>query len=201
MTDDTKHPIICTYKNTISEKFPLILVVGRESNSDEEYGHHIGFYDFSQFFAGGFWNSAYSVITTNSNVKNMQFKELCKTANSSPIIFANLSASPILNEVQNKRLIRKNIAPSDLEKHIKDIFSKKIMSRVRLIFISGAQSNEFEESLKLFIKNAQSRRLSFVEVPFFFGRNFKKIQTSLSKGNIELINSIIVDWKEYSTRK
>ena len=190
-----KHPIICTYKTTNNCNFPLVMIIGRESNNNIGYGHSVGHYDFCQFSSGGFWNSSYSFIAKSAEINNMEFKKLCTKNKSSPIIFTNVSSVPIPNEIQSKAIIRKKISREIAEKHIDIIFSKKIIKRVKFAIVSGAQKKEFSDSANYFIKQLRKRKIEFVEVPFFFGRNYKKIKKAVSKSQRNKIETIVNTWK------
>ena len=86
-----KHPIICTYKTTNNCNFPLVMIIGRESNNNIGYGHSVGHYDFCQFSSGGFWNSSYSFIAKGAEINNMEFKIIISKSANKFFFISNLT--------------------------------------------------------------------------------------------------------------
>ena len=56
------YPIILYFDETATASFPLILVIGREPNSDQAIENTIGQYDFCNAPRCAFWNTSYGML-------------------------------------------------------------------------------------------------------------------------------------------
>lgn len=182
---DKYHPLITGYKKTLERSFPLILVIGREPNSNVQFIDKVGLYDFDEAPRCAFWNMAYKLVAELDNMTVRQFKQICRLHNSSPIIFSDALCLPIKSEIRNKTKIRGELSHKDIGQHINNIFAKSILTRVKLILLSGLNRKEFQYSNAKFVRICSENNFQFQEIPFLYPTNYKKIHlTENTKGTI-----------------
>ena len=61
-TRSDHHGILLSFGTTIDHAFPLILIIGREPNTDLRIVNDLGKYDFREAPHCGFWNTSYGTI-------------------------------------------------------------------------------------------------------------------------------------------
>lgn len=145
------NPAISCLGFTAKEKFPLLLVFGRESNNELKPENYVGKYCFRDSPRSAFWNRTYGLLARI--YKTDSFKNDCRKVNLSPVIFSNVHHRPILNndnEKNKKRLETETTYYAEIKEYIKYIFDHEIISRVRLVILSGVKDRaDFSESTKL----------------------------------------------------
>lgn len=193
------HPLITYYKQTNDKNFPLILFVGREPNDNSKYSDLIGEYNFVKNSHSSMWNKSYGLIAKlNSPLKITELKEKCKSKKSSPIIFTNLSPTPVPNNKSpnKKQTIRQNIKPEQFTSHFNQILSKKIINRVELIIIS-VECNELSKAENYFKKLCKKHKKECLSIPYLANptNSYKKICKSFKKKQINLIKKIFNKWE------
>ncbi|VVB84017.1 Uncharacterised protein [uncultured archaeon] len=156
---DNSHPLICVYKNTEKENFPLILIIGREANNPNRVENKVDLYDFEGINYGGkkasstaFWNISYKFIGEINKMKGKELKKICKKKGSSIIIYADSMPKSIPNKKNNKKEIRQENLEEEINEHIENIFSKEIIKRVKIAILSGVDKEEFNLPFNLIKK-------------------------------------------------
>jgi hypothetical protein len=166
------HPNLLTYRKTKDGDFPLVLVIGREPNSDLPVSEECGDYDFSKSPMCGLWNMAYRLLALSSGDPGLgirELKTLCIQKNASPIIIADALPITLKDKAAGKRAKRKAIEPSAIERHVKAVFAHdEVMKRVRIAFLSGhVLGPPFEYASSLYKVHLTERNIPFVETSFF----------------------------------
>lgn len=195
---DNSHPLIVVYDNTQKTNFPLILVVGREPNNNVPFDDSVGNYDFEgkPRCKCNFWNTAYKVVADTNGINVRELKDYCKINKSSILAFTDLSPRPIKMREKNKDKQRSQILDKEYEQHILKIFSKsEIISRIRLIILSGVDKPEFSYALKTFKTVCRKYQKLFLEIPFLYSGNYPKIRKEISENHKKAIRTIYSQWK------
>lgn len=193
------HPALLTFGQTCTQDFPLIMIVGREPNSPEGvvYGH--GGYDFASRKKRqcGFWSISYGIAAATVGLSTAAFKELCVNRDASPLVYTDALPITILNEVKDKRPFRLAVSDEAVREHIEHVFSHEhIVSRVRLVIISGLRDPSFARSVAWYRAACDVRGLPVVEVPFFFGNNAPTIRAKLGPDNTRRIQGVMEQFKQ-----
>jgi len=100
------HPLFQTYANTLQQTFPLVLIIGREPNTDLEISGEHGLYNFDDHPRCAFWNVAYSVVAETQGLSAAQLKQQCRHRRSSPLVFADALPIGIKYAVRRKDELR-----------------------------------------------------------------------------------------------
>ena len=194
------HPLMYLLGDTEKTEFPLILTVGREPNCDDILTDNIGQIDKSEFSSmpGGVWVTAYTQFAkqyigekgTSGFLKSICFEKDC-----SPIVFTNAFPMGIPQEVSDKASIRKKLV-SSIPEHINNLFSKEIISRVKLVVHHGSDQSEASSlASKLIREKCTNIGIPYCSTAFFDNRNSAKIQNSLKVVRSE-IQAIFIDFTE-----
>ena len=174
--------ILLGYGDTFSRTFPLILVIGREPNTNKQIVNCLGAYDFLKSPGCGFWNTSFGMVARIAGMRTWQVKKKCKEVSASPILYADSLPKGILTTTKNKQLQRNNISTEEIQKHLAILFSfEAIKQRVRIIITSGLYSPTFDYAKEEIKRHGQEHGISVCHVPFFYGTNAPKIQLALSE--------------------
>lgn len=189
------HPLIQSYANTLAHTFPLILVIGREPNTDLPITTDHGHYDFRAYPNCGFWNIAYSTVARTVQLTTGQFKQRCQDDNGAPIIFADALPIGLKQAVGNKQVYRAALSPEAITQHIARLFAyQPLISRVRLVMTAGLYRPTFDVAITQIEAQCQERAIAYRHLPFFFGTNSPKIQAVLTDSDRAAIRQIIAQF-------
>ncbi|QBZ83031.1 hypothetical protein GHNINEIG_01072 [Hydrogenovibrio crunogenus] len=187
--------------STEQEKFPLILVFGRENNGKAQIIPGISIYDEAISSGSTFWNRTYGFVQRLTTWKG-QFRQSCVNVGMSPIVFTNALSKPIPNAQQNKDALRVTIQENDIMSHINGIFDLKLISRVGAVIFSTGNSSVYELSRYEVIKNCLARSIPFIEMPYFAtqGRKNEELDQAINDENAAIIKNIINEFKTYTQK-
>lgn len=186
------HPLIQSYADTLAHTYPLILVIGREPNTDLPITAEHGRYDFRAYPKCGFWNIAYSTVARTVQLSAGQFKQLCQQYHGAPIIFADALPIGLKQATSNKQAYRARISNEAVVQHITRIFAyRPLMQRVRLVLTSGLYRPTFDVAIGQIEAQCQIQAILCRHLPFFFGTNSRKIQAALVGEDRTAIQQII----------
>jgi len=184
------HDLIISYKSTENHKFPLILVVGREPNSDEPFSKNSGSFDFDTSPRCAFWNISYSSIEGVCGLDKGTLKKLSRDADASPIAFTDASPIPINNSNAEKNSLRSAIIESDIDTHVQNLANlDHILSRTKLVLLSGHREGSLSAIARRNFAYASSRLedmfdglgIPHVSVPLMYGNNKSNIVEVVEK--------------------
>ena len=196
-THSVRHPLIVTYKATKDENFPLILLIGREPNNKTKMGADVGYYNFDynkNTRRCAFWNMAYKLVGKQERLSVADFKNKCRRKRSSVICFTDSLPITIKSHVKSKKKLRQQISYEQKKTHVHRIFSNQIMKRVKIVFLSGLQLEEFSDCVKLIHTACYKLKIPIQEIQFLFPTNYKKI--SLNNSSISSINYVLKKWND-----
>ncbi len=186
------HALISTYKNTESSDQPLILVVGREPNSDAPFNRSTGAYDFDHAPRCAFWNESYAVVGKLCGMSGQEFKHLCRKTTVSPIAFTDISPVPIQNLDPQKKKKRKAITTDQIDEHIQNIMHlSSIIDRTAVVILTGHRFGALSKQARVNFDYGATqlehalnfRKFPSISVPFMFGNNQGKILESIKRDN------------------
>ncbi|MEI6184194.1 MAG: hypothetical protein WCP65_01610 [Bacteroidota bacterium] len=202
------HPIMLGYEQTFEKKFPLIMIVGREPNTEtmSKTDGSLGglpFTDKGIDINGksynnqrcSFWNIAFGTFARYNQLNIREIKTLFVKKKACPLIFTDASPIAILNSVNNKYEIRKEIDQSILD-HVEMIFSKEeIIQRVKHVIFSGLQNPVYNTFKTQFIERANKYAIHInADMPFFYGTHSEGIQKAIKQEDVSIFNSV---YKEF----
>lgn len=192
---EKSHPALLSYKETINENFPMILIIGREPNKQTKSDNTVGVFDFDSFKNCGFWNSSFNLLATYNSKDTYQIKKIFRQYNSSPIIFGDASPKGIPNEIKNKSALRKKLTNEDFDHQLEVIFdNKKILSRVRLILLSGLHESAFSYFNNQITIKAKELNIPTKQISFLYGSNLPIIKTELTEKEVNIFKSVFEDF-------
>lgn len=182
-----EHPSLLYYgDNTITSDFPLVLIVGREPQSDQLVSKGMGYYDFSEHPRCAFWNTAYRTMALSDGRPGFDaaaLKRECIQRRASPIVFTD--GLPIClsdrNRGRQKADRRSTVSQEQVEEHIDAIFNLDIMSRVQLAILCGHRLSEFGIATRLYRSRLEERKIPSLETAFFFPTNSKTIAAQIEQ--------------------
>lgn len=185
------HPILLYFDKTDRKDFPLALMIGREPNTSMEIAEEAGPYDFRQYPTAQFWNIAYGLMAESVGLQAWQLKKLCVQKQGSPLLFGNSLPIGIKFKDPEVHVKRETINNETAQRHIQKVFSFDLISRVRLVIMSGLESSAFAASRNAVKSECNTRGIHFAETPFLFGRNKSKINQILTDADRTQIKGII----------
>lgn len=186
------HPLISIFSETASRSFPLILVIGREPNTDLAISADVGPYDFRMYPNCGFWNISYKMVANEADLNTSDLKSLCIQRHSSPIVYTDALPIGLPNTVRDKNMCRSEILVPPIKQHITNIFAHfALIARVQLVVLSGLDGSAFECSKKLISYECKERDIMCINIPFFHGVNNQRIQVALREQDRKLIRAIV----------
>ncbi len=190
------HPLIQSYADTLAHTFPLILVIGREPNTDLPITAEHGRYDFRAYPNCGFWNIAYSTMARTVQLTTGQFKQRCQDYDSAPIIFADALPIGLKQAISNKQTYRAMLPDAAVTQHIVRLFAyQPLIQRVRLVVTAGLYRPTFDIAITQIEAQCQQLAITYRHLPFFFGTNSPKIQATLTDGDRTAIHQIIEEFR------
>ncbi len=177
-----EHPTILYFDETAAAPFPLILVIGREPNSDLTIANAVGRYDFRTNPRVGFWNTSYGMLAHVVGLDTRGLKQLCGERRGSPIIYADSLPRCLRNHVVDKRTHRIQITEAEVEEHIVNVFShRQLIDRVQLVIMSGLHDDVFRYARDVIDRRCEREKIRAIHVPFFYGTNTQRIQATLTE--------------------
>lgn len=201
-------------KDFLQKRFPLILVVGREANSNGEIDNSIGLYNFRNYGSPkGWpgcveWNVAYKIVAEANDKRCWELKKECENSESSIIAFADISPKPMeyKNTTYTQRIKeREKIPPEDFEKHVKNILSNELMDRVELVIFHGIDEKYgFKNALEAKETIKEKYNGKYMEIkPFFSFRFWKIIENELKDKYNEkkIIRNIYKKWQTNTSKQ
>jgi hypothetical protein len=194
------HPIIICFGDTATANYPLILIVGREPNSDHPVCNEVGTYDFRKAPQCGFWNASYALAARQVNLTSAQLKRRCIELNGSPLLYADAMPQGLLNAVPNKGRRRRGFTDKELQDHVSRIFEKPIIKRVKLVILSGLEHRVFEPSRQRFEELCGERSIQRANLPFFSNQNAPRINQQLDAESQRQIAVVVSEFLTYEIR-
>jgi hypothetical protein len=183
-------PCVACFGNTEANLFPLLLILGRESNGTGSVVQAVGRYDFTESPGSAFWNRTYGLISRTCP-EAVHLKRRCIKLIASPLIFANVSPQPIPSGVIPKGAIRARILPNIVE-HLRQIFTLPIIERVRVVFLSVGPAIHFSSARDLVTSQCRSRNVHLVKLPYLGSRaNNRIVDAAVSNADRVQVQRII----------
>jgi hypothetical protein len=189
------HPILTYVGETKQTTFPLILVIGREANTDLKMENRDGACDFRLFPFASFWNNAYGLLAGSLGLKCKELKAICAENECSPIVFGNCLPIGIKGSVKNKWPVRRLVSEEAKREHVRAMFGLPLIKRVAIVIMSGVDDKVFDASREAVLSEChrgechRGDRLA-AEVPFFYGRNRPAIRHKLAEEDWAKIRGI-----------
>jgi len=184
--------------DTEKHQFPLILVVGREPNYDDELDDSIGIINKEHFksMSGGVWVTAYTQVAKQCfgpTARAWQLKALCLDKNASPIAFTNAFPVAIPNAMANKAVLRSKVI-NRIPTHISGIFDNPVARRYALVIQHGADKTEASSvACAAIARECKKRDIPYFSTPFFYNGNSVHIQSCLREA-APIMQSILADF-------
>lgn len=193
------HPQLQSYADTIQQTFPLILVIGREPNTELPIAGDHGLYDFDCYPRCGFWNISYSTIGATVNLSAAALKARCRSQRGSPILYADALPIGLKHAIRDKHELRQLIKPHAIQDHIKSIFAfASLLDRVQVVIPSGLDGEVFKPACETIHSLSAERQLQVIELPFFFGNNAPLIRAKLSAQNKHTLQTVMEPFVQLS---
>ena len=177
------HPLMYVLGKTQEDKFPLILVIGREPNYDGQLDDSIEIMDNKEFgsMKSGVWVTAYTQIAKQycgDKATAGDLKKICFERDASPIVFSNALPMGIPHYVKNKEKIRNELSEKDICDHIAKIFEypieNPIAGRFGLVIQYGAYGpGPLERAAELIKQECKRRSIPYCSSPFFWNGHSK----------------------------
>lgn len=186
------HAILSVYKETAAQRFPLILVIGREPNAGVPVMNFVGPYDFSEHPRCAFWNTSYAMIAEVVGMQTWQLKHSCVTRRSSPVVYADVLSQSIPNVVKDKDELRTSIPNHQIEQHVQDMFGhQEILRRVAVAVFSGVDREVFKRPVDAMVVQLEQANIPYIHLPFFHGMHSKRIRIALTDASRLVIKKIV----------
>ena len=194
--------IVEVYAKTEDYQFPLVLVIGREANNeDNRLGKAgIGTYDFREHEGCSFWNISFSMYGEANNIKSVstmaaavktifnpdkkRFKlDEKQKPGCCPIVFSDVCPQGIPSGTKEADAYEK-VFEREWREHIENIFSlDKIIKRLALVVLSG-HHKELRVASKYTMEQCDEWKIPYVETEFMYGENLSKIMEQLKQANM-----------------
>lgn len=190
---DSLHPLILVSKpkdRVLNNNQKLLMVVGREPNSSQKYGDHIGEFWLDEPGVGHFWKVTHTILGDLIGYDQGQdLKKKVIENNFSPITFTNFSPKPLESTEDDVPAKRNQIDDEQIRNHIQSIFEKDLIHRVDLFILAVGDREELQVNEKTFRRNAETHGIDVVKTPFMDARLKNEILDSLEseKENIRKI--------------
>jgi hypothetical protein len=152
--------------NTELAKFPLILIIGRESNGSARIVPGISIYDETVSTRSAFWNRAYGFVQ-RAVLWAGPLRQSCVRMGVSPMIFSNALPKPIPNSIQDKDAYRIAVEECDIRAHIQGVFNLTIANRIRMVIFSTGNKQIFSFPRAEVLAACRAKGIPFLEVPYF----------------------------------
>ena len=185
--------------DTERERFPLILVIGRESNGVANILPGVSIYDETVSSGSAFWNRAYGFVQRLSRWEG-HFRQSCVEAKMSPIIFTNALPKPIPNAMQNKDSLRAAAQKDEIRSHLSGVFGLHVADRIGAVVFSTGNSAVYEFSRAEVKQVCSERSIPFIEVPYFATQGLPNttLDESIRPKDAAVIRNIVDEFKEYT---
>lgn len=184
---------------TERERFPLILVIGRENNGSAKIVPGVGIYDETVSSGSAFWNRAYGFVQRLTRWQG-HFRQRCVEAKMSPIIFTNALPKPIPNAMKNKDSLRATVQKDEIRFHLSGVFGLAVADRVAAVVFSTGNSPAYEFPRAEVKKACSERGIPFIELPYFATQGLPNVvlDESIRPKDVAVLQSIVDEFKEYS---
>lgn len=184
--------------DTEREPFPLILVIGRESNGTAKMLPGVSIYDEAVSSGSAFWNRAYGFVQRLSRWEG-HFRQSCVEARMSPIIFSNALPNPIPNSIQNKDSLRAAVQKDEIRSHLSGVFGLNVADRIGAVVFSTGKTAVYEFSRAEVKQVCSERSIPFIEVPYFATQGLPNtaLDESIGPKDAAIIRGIVNEFKEY----
>ena len=123
MSTTNSHPILLYFGDTAEIECSLVLMIGREPNTDHQIVPGAGPYDFREYPKAAFWNIAYGVVAQSVGRTGAKLKQACIRKNASPILFANSLPIGIKSFVVDKLPERGTVTAELARRHVEAVFA------------------------------------------------------------------------------
>lgn len=189
------HSAILTYGQTVQKEFPLIMIIGREPNNSTMSDSTLGEYKFEDFPNCAFWNLSFSLLASYNSTTTFEVKQAFQKVKTSPIIFTDASPRGIPNKEVNKKQFRKLLTQKEFQHQVDTIFSNaKLISRVKLIFLSGLEDISFSYFTNQLSNKALQHSIHTKKIPFLFGNNVPQIKAQMTDKEIRILQSVFQEF-------
>lgn len=188
------HAWLQSYADTIHRKFPLVLAIGREPNTDLPISGDHGLYDFDAAPRCAFWNVSYGLLGSCAGLTVRELKDAARRRRSAPIIYADSLPIGLKNEIVDKRRHR-FVDEALVQEHISRIFGfRTLLDRVRVVLVSGLNDDVFRSSVSEIRQRCIHLGMDYAEMPFFYPTNSPKIRESLTNDVGVSLKSVMQDF-------
>lgn len=191
---DLLHPSFLYYGETIAKPFPLILVIGRESQVDKPVSPGAGTYDFRGSPRCAFWNSAAGLAARYSGVPGMTtaaIKREFHAAQAAPLVFADALPIGLSDKTppRDKVRLRRAVPTDAIDRHLAHVLCledrpdaqvRSLMDRVEFVILSGHAAPGFEYASRVLVRQLEELRVPFVRTAFLYGSNMPGILSALA---------------------
>lgn len=185
-------PIANVFGATLDQKFPLVLVVGREGNNSGAVTDFIDRYNWEESGRSAFWTSTYTYFARICGLGTAtDTKRLVSQRGSSPIVFANAAGIVIPNAVADKERLRAAVQREDRKIHVETLLAhEEITSRLAFVILSGLDDGESLASKRYFEAACAARGIPWVSVPYFYGTNLDRIAKAIQPDEERVLKGI-----------
>ena len=174
--------IVEVYAKTEDYQFPLVLVIGRAANNEDNRleKEGVGTYDFRKHEQTAFWNVAFAAYGKPNDLRVEEVKNIFEERSSAPVVFSDASPKGLPSTGRQDY----DVSESEISAHINNIFSLDIIKRVVLVVLSGHEKHEkLLYASDLIIEKCNERKILGVKTPFMYGENQQEIIEKLKKAN------------------
>lgn len=185
-------PLIYCNKKKENDSFPLILVIGREANTNEPITVDEARFFFEERRKGfNVWDVAIKLLYYCANDEDDYYsiKRLIRERSSACVIFADISPSPHRNGH------RIQFTNNEFQEHINRIVINPLMQRVKLvIFHDPLKHIDTNFPLTFFKQKCDELEISYYETLFFCGNNWPSIKNFINPRIKSQISQIYHEW-------
>ncbi|MEO7908340.1 MAG: hypothetical protein ABIV47_01695, partial [Roseiflexaceae bacterium] len=175
------HPLLQSYAETLQQTFPLILVIGREPNTNLPISDQHGQYNFDDYPRCAFWNISYSTVAATVQLTAAELKSHCRKQRGSPILYADALPIGLKHSVADKHGQRARLEAHAIRDHIAAVFAyRPLLDRVGLVIVSGLEAAVFEPARSAIAIQCDNQRIPHYQLPFFFGNNAPRIRVAMT---------------------
>jgi hypothetical protein len=177
------HGDVLTYRETESDNGRLVMVIGREANTNRRIEHVIAHYDFDEHPHCDFWNQSYTMAADVLGETRRGLMERCYDLQVAPVLYADALPIGIPSSVKKKRPLRKCVPDEKITRHIEGVFAHEtIVGRIGLVVMSGLVDRPvFSRSVTAIRSQCRHRNIPVVALPFFSWRNQNQFPAALKR--------------------
>lgn len=196
------HGILSYYGNTDEESSPLILVIGREPNSNKDIANHLEKYDFKEAPKCGFWSGSYALMSHTAGITTQQLKQISEQKNNSPIIYADSLPITIPMHWEDGKQVtdhrkwkmRDQVTTQQKIDHANAVLSVgPMIDRVAVVLFSGIDRSVFSESVNVFKAHFDSKNIAYGHFDQFSNMTAKTNKARLTPEVNDICRDIIND--------